>query len=56
MTLDTPSNPTITTSTTTKHIEKNVGNSPILTSLINQLYIKNRIKQTKQDDEFMNES
>jgi len=52
MTLDASSSQT----NNTKHTEKNIGNSPILTTLINQLYIKNRIKQTKQDDEFMNES
>ena len=45
-------------SSQSKHVEKNMGsgNNALLTTLINTLYIKNRIKQTKQDDEFLNET
>ena len=55
MTLDTPSSPQ---PQQTKHIEKNPGgsNNALLTTLINQSFIKNRIYQTKKDDEFINES
>ena len=54
----TPDTPTPPPQPQQKHMEKNPGGSSnaLLTTLINQSFIKNRISQTKKDDEFMNES